>query len=174
LGGAASVWLDASAALDLFTPDCIAAVNDIGARWSQPIDLWCTLHHERMKDWREERATRGYPRASLHIGCEEAPGIDSVEDYRWPGMNASGSSGLFAVKCLMDRGFEEIVLAGVPMAAASAHFFDAKPWNEVDAFTQAWREQLPRLQGKVKSMSGATRDWLGAPTSQWLGAAASF
>jgi hypothetical protein len=85
-------------------------------------------------------------------------------------MTASGSSGLYAVKCLMDRGFERIVLAGVPMQASGAHFFDAKNWDDVDAFTAAWREQLPRLQGKVKSMSGWTREILGAPTAEWLGA----
>lgn len=98
--------------------------------------------------------------------------MDSVEDYRWPGMTASGSSGLYAVKLLMDRGFDRIILAGVPMQASGAHFFDPKDWDEVDAFWQTWLDQANRINGIVKSMSGRTREIFGAPDANWLGAAA--
>lgn len=86
-------------------------------------------------------------------------------------MNASGSSGLYAVKLLMDRGFRKVVLAGVPMDAAGGHFFDPAEWGEVSSFWQVWLEQLPRLEDKVKSMSGRTRELLGAPDMHWLRAA---
>jgi hypothetical protein len=172
LGGSASVWDDAAEALHLFRPDVITAVNDIGTRWAGRIDLFCTLHHEKMSGWRAARAARGFLPAALHIGHEAAPGIDQIKDYRWPGMNASGSSGLYAVKLLMDSGVDRIVLAGVPMDPAGAHFFDAARWEEVASFWQAWLDQAPRLQGIVKSMSGRTQTLLGAPTAKWLGAAA--
>lgn len=171
LGGSNSVWQDAADALALFTPDCIAAVNDIGARWSGPLDLWASLHEGKMPRWIAERARRGFSKAKFHVANGPAPGIDAIEDYRWPGMTGSGSSGLYAVKLLMDRGFDRIVLAGVPMDPAGAHFFDAARWDEVASFWQTWLDQAPRLQGIVKSMSGRTRALLGAPTAEWLGAA---
>jgi hypothetical protein len=174
LGGAANVWADASEALALFTPDAIAAVNDIGTRWAGPIDLWCSLHEEKFPRWIAERARRCFPRATQHVANGPAPGIDSIEFYPWPGMNASGSSGLYAVKLLMDRGFEKIVLAGVPMDAQAAHFFDPARWDEVDAFWQTWIDQVHRLRGIVKSMSGRTKELLGTPSREWLGATASF
>jgi len=172
LGGAKTVWDEASEALALFRPDAIAAVNDIGTRWAGRLDLWATLHHEKMATWRAARAASGFGLANLHVGSEPAPGIDSVEDYRWLGMNASGSSGLYAVKLMIDRGFDRIVLAGVPMDAAQAHFFDPSQWDEATSFWQTWLDQAPRLQGTVKSMSGRTRDLLGGPDNDWLGAAA--
>jgi hypothetical protein len=169
LGGAECVWRDVNGALALFEPDAFAAVNDIGTQWEGPLDIWATLHHEKMGAWRAERRRRGFRPAHIHIGIEDQLGIDRVEDYRWPGMNASGSSGLYAVKLLMARGFDRIVLAGVPMTAAGAHFFNSSPWSEVHSFTAAWREQLPRLRGCVKSMSGFTREILGEPDRTWLG-----
>lgn len=172
LGGAAGVWDDAARALSRFQPHAAAAVNDIGTRWAGRLDIWASLHHEKMAGWRQERVRRGFGPAKTHIGCEPAPGIDAVEDYRWPGMNASGSSGLYAVKLLMDRGFDRIVLAGIPMDPAGAHFFNTARWDEVESFWQAWLDQAPRLKGIVKSMSGRTRELLGAPDRTWLGAAA--
>lgn len=171
LGGASTIWTDSAEALRLFRPDAIAAVNDIGTRWAGPIDIWATLHHEKMTAWRQARERRGFSPAKMHVGIEAAPGIDRIEDYRWPGMTGSGSSGLYAVKLLMDRGFDRIVLAGVPMDAGGAHFFDPARWDEVASFWQTWLDQAPRLQGTVKSMSGRTRALLGAPTAEWLGAA---
>ena len=172
LGGASSVWDDAAEALHLFRPDAIAAVNDIGTRWAGRLDIWATLHPEHFVKWAPARAANGFTPARTHIAHEDGWRVDSIEDYRWPGMNASGSSGLYAVKVLMDRGFDRIVLAGVPMQASGAHFFNTSVWNEVSAFTSAWLDQRFRLLGVVKSMSGWTRESLGAPDADWLGAAA--
>lgn len=172
LGGSNSVWDDASEALALFRPDAIAAVNDIGTRWAGRLDVWATLHHEKMATWRATRAASGFIPAKHHIGSEEAPGVDSIEDYRWPGMTASGSSGLFAVKAMLDRGYDRVVLAGIPMQAAGAHFFSPEGWHEVGAFTAAWQDQFSRLDGAVRSMSGWTRTLLGSPDAEWLGVTA--
>jgi hypothetical protein len=63
-------------------------------------------------------------------------------------------------------GYEEIVLAGIPMDNAG-HYFDP-PWVATDladsAVATVWREARDRVfDGRVKSLSGNTRDWLGAP-----------
>lgn len=169
LGGAASVWDDVAEALNMMTPDGTIAVNDAIAHYAGRLDIAATLHPEKMAGWRSERARRGFPAAREHVGHELGqPGIDRATSYLWPEMNASGSSGLFAVKVAMEAGFDRIILAGVPMQAAGAHFFNSAPWGEVGAFTEAWKTALPRIAPHVRSMSGATKDWLGYPSKEWL------
>jgi hypothetical protein len=169
LGGARSVWDDAAAATALAEPDAVFAVNDIGTRWAGPVRAWCTLHPEHMARWRAERARRGFPAAFEHVGHETGqPGIDRVTGYLWPGMNASGSSGLFAVKVAMESEFDRIILAGVPMQAEGAHFFNASPWGEVASFIEAWKIAMPLIAPHVRSMSGWTRQLLGCPSAEWL------
>lgn len=169
LGGADSIWDDASAALDLFQPDIVLAVNDIGTAWAGSLDHWCTLHPERMVAWRALRDRRGLPAAGVHVAHSDSyDGIDRATPYLWPGMTASGSSGLFAVKVALEAGADRVVLAGVPMSREGAHFFDALPWTDRDSFMSGWREAMPFIAGKVKSMSGWTRNTFGALTLDWL------
>lgn len=88
---------------------------------------------------------------------------DCVEAKFLPHQFVSGSSGLFAVKvALIDLGYEDVVLCGVPMTA-TPHFDDNVPWPEVDLFKLGWEQALPQIDGRVRSMSGWTRELLGAP-----------
>lgn len=76
----------------------------------------------------------------------------------------SGSTSLFAAKIALRMGFDAI-LAGVPFDA-SGHYYSApgigwdfpvlEDWPE-------WEAAAPLLKGRVTSMSGRTRDLLGAP-----------
>lgn len=168
IGGAACVWEDVEAALDMFAPDWIAAVNDIGTRWPGAVNWWCSLHPDKMSAWREERERRGFHPALCHVGHEQAEGIDKVIDYRWPGMTGSGSSGLFAVKVALDHGADRVVLAGVPMQPERAHFFNGSVWSDCGSFLDGWRAALPFIKDKVRSMSGWTQEILGRPTPEWL------
>jgi|APCry1669192522_1035417.scaffolds.fasta_scaffold01538_6 hypothetical protein len=168
LGGGASVWEDLEAAQDLFQPDWIAAVNDIGTRWPGGLNFYVTLHADKMCDWRKARADRGFKPALCHVGNEGAPGIDKVMDYRWPGMTGSGSSGLFAAKVALDHGADRVVLAGVPMQAAQSHFYGGGTWSDCSSFIDGWRAALPFIKDSVRSMSGWTKEILGAPTPEWL------
>lgn len=168
LGGGRDVWAEAGAALEMAQPDLTVAVNDIGVRWPGRLDLWATLHPEKLAAWRSARALRGLDPAREHIAHELQAGVDREQTYLWPGMNASGSSGLYAVKLALEAGAQRVVLAGVPMTAEGAHFFDAAPWGERGAFTEAWDIALPRLRETARSMSGWTKELLGAPTPEWL------
>lgn len=155
--------------MDLCEPDAVFAVNDIGTRWTGPIRAFVTLHPEKMLQWRQERARRGFPDAFEHVGHEMGhPGIDRATSYLWPGMNASGSSGLFAVKVAMGAGYDRIILAGIPMQAEGAHFFNPASWGEVGSFTEAWKIALTRIAPFCRSMSGWTKQLLGAPSTEWL------
>lgn len=168
LGGASCIWTDAADALLLGRYDLIIAINDIGTRWSDPIDIWCTLHPDKMAGWRAGRKRAGYLRAAHHVGHIQAGGIDEGREYRFPGQPSSGSSGLFAVKIAMDEGCDRIVLAGVPMAADRGHYDSGKVWDECPAYLPAWQWTLPILRDKVKSMSGWTAQELGRPDAEWL------
>lgn len=155
--------------MGLCEPDAVFAVNDIGTRWTGTLRAWVTLHPEHMAKWRAERAERGFPDASEHVGHEMGqPGIDRATSYLWPDMNASGSSGLFAVKVAMEAGFDRIILAGIPMQAEGAHFFNSASWGEVASFTEAWKIALPLIAPHVRSMSGWTKELLGYPSAEWL------
>jgi hypothetical protein len=84
-------------------------------------------------------------------------------------MNASGSSGLFAVKVALEAGAERVVLAGVPLVASARHVErPVGPWHERDSFVDAWHIAEPHIAGRVKSMSGWTREFLGSVTEDWL------
>jgi hypothetical protein len=92
-----------------------------------------------------------------------------VLDYRWPGMTLSGSSGLFAVKAALEvLGADRVVLAGVPMSTDQRHFNKGEPWAKGAPYLDAWRIALPFIRDRVRSLSGFTRDLLGAPTPDWL------
>lgn len=168
LGGADCVWEDMEAAYDAFRPDWIVAVNDVGTRLPGAINYWVTLHQDKMGAWRAERERRGFSPALRHVSHEMRPGIDETLDYRWPGMTGSGSSGLFGVKVAMDHGAGRVVLAGVPMQPERAHFFNGSAWRDCGSFLDGWHNALPFIKDRVRSMSGWTKELLGAPTPAWL------
>lgn len=176
LGGAATVWDDAAAALDLGKPDIVVACNDISARWAGPVDYMVTLHPEKLLGWQDERRRRGYSEPAFVVSHEKPEGfeagrayprVDFAVDYRWPGMEGSGSSGLFAVKVALTAA-DRVILAGVPMDPAAAHFFHPARWAEWESFTDAWHRAMPFIKDRVRSMGGWTADLLGRPTTEWL------
>jgi len=90
---------------------------------------------------------------------------------RFPGQSDTGSSGLFALKvALTDLGFDCALLCGIPMAPVTGHFFDAAPWTGAGAHQLGWKQALPAIRDRARSMSGWTQHLLGAPTTDWLAA----
>lgn len=86
------------------------------------------------------------------------PGIDIVEPYRPP----SGSSAITGALAALRMGYERIILCGCPLAG------NAPEGNPYEAFRPGWESKKDELAGKVKSMSGWTRELLGYPTKEWL------
>lgn len=158
LGGAASVWEDNARA----PSGARMAVNDAGAYYMDPLEHWVTLHPEYMPGWMRFRRGHCYGHAMTHSN-REAEGIDIA----WHMVNVGGTSGLFACKVALLLGYERVVLAGMPMDG-SPHFFDP-PWYRNTVFEDApsrrvWEEAGRNFfRGRVTSMSGRTRDWLGEP-----------
>lgn len=180
IGSAACVWSDLVLASNLGHFDHVAAVNTMGTDWAHELDFWVTLHPEKMVGWQTTREQRGYPKAKCVVANERVlkrkdipyPHIDKTADYRFfSHQKGSGSSGLFATKVLLDEGCERVVLAGVPLLASQKHYNDSDPWFEVSEFTPAWQQVKPIIEGRVKSLSGWTRQLLGGPSSVWLSGA---
>lgn len=141
--------------------DVVFAVNDAAAEYKGDLAAFVTLHPEKLPQWMTQRRAAGLPEPGEVVAHIEAPHVTRVADYRWPGMNASGSSGLFAVKIALER-FDRVILCGVPMLASRAHYFNSAAWDEVEAFRDAWNIALPHLKN-VRSCSGWTAELLGTP-----------
>lgn len=176
LGGADNVWSDLEAALDLGEYSGLVTCNDVTAAYPGRIDACASLHSCQWPGWLAERERRGFERPLTVFGHLEAKGglrtnqVDVFTEYRFPGQDRSGSSGLFALKvALVDLGYHRAVLCGVPMSAKQRHFFDAKDWSGASAHTAGWHQALPQIRDRARSMSGFTRELLGEPTEEWLG-----
>jgi len=74
------------------------------------------------------------------------------------------------VRCLLEIGCERIVLAGIPMSAEYAHYYNPGQWTQAHMYHKGWKKHLDKIAPYVRSMSGWTRELLGAPDEEWLGA----
>jgi len=94
----------------------------------------------------------------------------SVRHHKWKFSPTGGSSTLFALKVALVMGFSRIVLCGCPMDG-QGHYYDSPVL--VSGATYWDTESSPEwdtidFQGKVRSMSGVTRERFGPPTTDWL------
>ena len=141
----------------------VMAVNDVGQFWHGIVAHWVTLHPEYLPGWRHYRQKHCYGENRVPL-CH-APKVQDGVDMAWPLERYGGTSGLFACWIALMLGYSEVLLAGIPMDNGG-HFFDP-PWyrtdNEDRAIAIEWTEAVPIFAGRVKSLSGRTRDWLGGP-----------
>jgi len=177
LGGGNTVWDDFSAALDLGEFGGTVACNDAGVAYPGRLDAWVSLHAMSFKVWTARRAKQGLPPHRKLVAHDLSPTerryapacVTDYSDHRFPGQVHGGSSGLFALKvALIDLGFDKAVLCGVPMTTEAAHFFDDRPWTGAGAHKTGWREAMPQIKDRARSMSGWTMEQLGAPDAAWL------
>lgn len=176
VGCGTGVWEEVEAAKRLVKFDAVYCVKLAGVHWKGGRFTWATLHPEFMDDYEKQRADLGYHWdyeivAPLpgEVGMHGKKGnIARRVTYRYPGMNASASSGGYAAKVALDDGFEKVILAGVPMRQEDNHFTRGKPWLQRDGFINGFNLSLPHFKGRVKSLSGWTREQLGEPTKEWL------
>lgn len=156
IGGASCLW-DDLAALSGWTPDIVIAVNDAIAAYPGRIDAAATLHPEKLTRWRVGRWKNRGNGDYLTWSRRNSELVDRI----LTGWN-QGSSGMFAVGVALETGADSVVLAGVPMTE-TPHFHNDQPWDGVRHHWQAWEKRADEMRGRVWSMSGRTRDLLGAP-----------
>lgn len=168
LGSANCLAADIKAALDLSEFDGVVACKGAGLYWKGELDAWVSLHPDRMAKETEERRARGYPPAMRTYGHRKAEGCSHVLEYKFEGQTTSGSSGLYACKVALSLGFDRLVLCGIPLDREEGRIDGKDRWNGSRAFKDGFKEALPALAGRARSMSGWTRLLLGAPTLEWL------
>lgn len=186
IGCAEGNWKEAEAALRLGSYDSIYCVKQAGIYYPH-FNVWVTLHPEIMDAYEIERKALGLPDdyqivapPPSELGSHANKGnIARRVSYLWSKeSNASASSGIYGAKVALEDGFDRVVLAGIPMSSDAGHFkpesktvsgqVRGKVWNGCAAFEVGFKVAIPHLIGKVKSMSGRTKEILGAPTKEWL------
>lgn len=88
----------------------------------------------------------------------------------WPKsvMPDRGSSGESAARVSLAMGYERVILAGVPLDD-QGHFYDPPPglmgasYYNYSTYVKSWESSAAEFAGRVRSVSGLTRDLLGAP-----------
>lgn len=151
--------------------DGVVACNEAGIWWPRRLDAWVSFHprYFERKGWRARRAEAGYSEALRYLSQEEArppcPDYVTFTSYLLPGQDKSASSGIFSAKvALVDLGFDRVVLCGVPMDSQH-HFWDESeaPWRPAQDFAEQVKTIDPEWRARMRSMSGWTREFLGAP-----------
>lgn len=152
----------------------VIAVNDIGVHWPHSIDHWVSLHPNKFARWKRERVECGLSLEGITTWGRIWELKDKPADKELKPVMPCGSSGLFAVEVAREVGCQKVVLCGIPITT-TPHFAEttenfAANWMQANGHWKAWLRYQDGLRGWVKSMSGRTRDLLGAPTKEWLDA----
>ena len=175
IGSGENVWQEVQHARDLVGEfDAVYCVNQSGIDYPGAFDFWVTLHPEFIDKFSAERRSLGLSNGYAIV----APLEDEIKQhakkgnvsrrvsYKWERCPWSASSGIYAAKVAMEDG-HHVVLAGTPMMPIP-HYRTKQPWRDCFTYMQGLRESLQYLQGRVKSMSGLTRELLGDPTEEWI------
>jgi hypothetical protein len=176
-GGALGVWEEWERAVEIVVqagaePVCIA-VNDAGVVHPDPLHHWASVHPDHFTDgahaWEAKRRASG--RRCDYVRWGESARHENVDRrVRSPHMQG-GSSGLLAGDvALAGLGLPGVIFAGVGL--------DARPnpynpqwqdgWADHMKFRAAWDRMPKATRPRMRSMSGWTRDFLGAPTVEWI------
>ena len=165
LGGASCVWEDLEK-IPTGWADIVIAVNDIGSHYGGQLHHWCSLHPEKFPAWEATRKALGHPDGYTKWGRVMPAGVDVGPVDRTCKHWGGSSAGLATRIALVELGATSVVLCGVPQTQ-TPHYHNNKPWEHWDLYWADWKKR--HKEGKldaVRSMSGRTRDLLGAP--EWL------
>lgn len=169
LGTAASVFDDLNAALALFTPDIVIAVNDVGVDYEGHIDHWASCHIDLFPWWIQEREAKGYePVDQLWTNESKIRHLSAAQRA----MNFLGapysetSSGGLGLSVAQVQQCSHIVLCGLPLENGP-HYKGEHDFTFEGHYQARWLAVKDSM-ANVRSMSGWTREQLGAPTKSWL------
>lgn len=181
MGGARCIWEDC-ARIDFEKVEVIA-INNMIMHHKGRVHHGVSLHPEEPPLWRQLRWTNqceeSYVVTHSHRLPENNENLSPYDfktrhglDYLWVIEGGrGGSSGLFACMVGLALGYDRIVLAGIPLDG-NGHFFDP-PSGVTKQFLgtnikMEWENANQKyFNGRVRSLSGNTREWLGEPEKDW-------
>ena len=159
LGSADTLQSDLDSIGNMKDGAAIFVVNHTGFKFPIRADYWVTLHPECWHEWLPKRKAAGFNMDFKSIGynaLNQTPkGMDRGSSD-WGGM-----SGLFAVKCAFEEGFEEVILCGVPMTD-TPYFWGKDLHYKILPYRAGWEKHIDKLKGRVYSQSGWTKELLGS------------
>jgi len=136
----------------------VMCLNDMIMHFPGEVTHAYSNDHHSLNEWvnaRRPRTKKDFPNAiSIHT-CQVGKSNQTI--WPWPG---HGTSGLNAVYTGLALGYEEIILAGVPMSG-EGHYFDPD-WKKTNYqnLDRYWVNAKKMFNGKVKSLSGRTKEIL--------------
>jgi hypothetical protein len=158
LGSADTLQSDLDSLGNMREGAAIFVINHTGFEYPIRADYWVTLHPECWHEWPQKRKAMGGNMDFISIGYNDRnqtpKGMDRGSSD-WGGM-----SGLFAVKCAFEEGFEEVILCGVPMTDTPYFWGDNLNYNII-GYRKGWEKHIDKLKGRVFSQSGWTAGLLG-------------
>jgi hypothetical protein len=129
----------------------------------------CTYHTSDLEMFKSRRSVAGGNLDYItHSHTKPKTGVQP--DVVWPLVGKSpysGSSSYLAAQVAVGLGYDKIIMCGCPMEGKNLTNSRIVGY---DTFQVGWIEHADKLQGKVRSMSGWTRKFLGYPDEHWLNA----
>lgn len=141
----------------------VMAVNDVGMFYERPLEHWFSCHGGQIPGWSDVREFHHPPARYRHTMKYGNGGHASCIEWPVPSIATSTNA---AVLVGLIMGYDLVVMCGAPLDD-DGHFFDP-PWIRTNFSNEGrhdiWAEQNRKIfEGKVKSMSGVSREILGAP-----------
>jgi hypothetical protein len=151
----------------------VVAVNNMILHWKERVHHGVSLHVEEPPLWRSLRPCYSCDGAYVQTHTYTS-GRPSKCDFEWDvERSRGGTSTLLAVMIGLGIGYDRIVLCGAPLDG-KGHFYDPPGRDMTPEFTQdfvknEWTDCRDSFfKGRVRSMSGWTRELLGEPDEAWL------
>jgi hypothetical protein len=138
--------------------DFMAIGMDAIEKCQYPISYVATNHLEDLPTIDRLMHQKGDNVAKI-ISYHRSPRTDIAIPYE----GTSGSSAIIGVLAGIQMGYEKIVLCGCPLQG------NAPEGNPYEAFQQGWVEHEKEVRDKVVSVSGWTKEFLGAPVDFTIG-----
>lgn len=147
-----------------FSLDYMAIGFDAVDKYDWPIKYFATYHPSEIEMSMERRAKAGGNTDCLVIAHQQHPAKEGHDLVNMiiPCEPPSGSSSLLGVLAGIKYGYKKIILCGCPLTGKNDKEYDYAN------FRAGWTAKLKEIKDVTRSMSGWTRDILGAVDKEWL------
>jgi hypothetical protein len=162
VGSGRTVWQDLELIIDSEDRD-VMCLNDMIMHYPYRYQYAFSNDARMLPAWvaaRRPRYAMENGDVTMHSVHEDWHG--KVTKWPFPG---HGYTGLNACYVGLGMGYNDIILAGVP-SDDSGHYFDPPYLQYTQAYQKSkkyWLNAIPLFEGKIKSVSGMTAEWLGEP-----------
>lgn len=146
----------------------VMCVNDVVMHYPGQVRHFFSNDHRLMPHWIGARRPQ-YVRLYGQIQHTHSCRVGGKHTWPWPG---HGTSALGATYTGIALGYDRIVLCGVPLDNSPNYFspswelrnFEREVGTKPNGEMQYWQQARDKcFKGRVKSMSGRTRELLGSP-----------